>query len=87
MSFDLPADIPVHDVEVLIDNNSKLLETEVSGCTKSFRDVMDRRCSSVYRKTPEGYFTLPPTIVDRSNHELNFSQQVSGNNKHWWQAA
>jgi hypothetical protein len=48
---------------------------------------MDRRCSRVYRKTPEGYFSLPPTIVDRSNHELNFSQQVSGNNKHWWQAA
>jgi hypothetical protein len=38
-------------------------------------------------KIPAEYFTLPPTIVDRSNHELNFSQQVSGSNKHWWQAA
>jgi hypothetical protein len=81
------ADLPVHDVEVVIDNNSKLLETEAPGCTISFRNVIDRTSSSIYRKTPEGYFTLPPTIVDRSNHELNFSQQVSGNNKHWWQAA
>ena len=33
MSFDLPTDIPVYDVEVLIDDNGKPLETEVPSCT------------------------------------------------------
>ena len=33
ISFDLPTDIPVHDVEVLIDDNGKPLETEVPSCT------------------------------------------------------
>ena len=82
MSFDLPTDVPIYDVEVLIDDNGKLTETEVPSCTMSFGDIMDYRCSTFYLRIPEGYFSLPPTIVDRSNHELNFSQQVSGNNKH-----
>ena len=33
ISFDLPTDIPVHDVEVLIDDEGKPLETEVPSCT------------------------------------------------------
>ena len=33
ISFDLPTDIPVHDVEVLIDNEGTALETEVPSCT------------------------------------------------------
>ena len=33
MSFDLPTEIPVYDVEVLIDDNGKPLETEVPSCT------------------------------------------------------
>ena len=33
ISFDLPTEIPVYDVEVLIDDNGKPLETEVPSCT------------------------------------------------------
>jgi hypothetical protein len=33
ISFDLPTEIPVHDVEVLIDDNGTPLETEVPSCT------------------------------------------------------
>jgi hypothetical protein len=33
ISFDLPTDIPVHDVDVLIDDEGKPLETEVPSCT------------------------------------------------------
>ena len=33
ISFDLPTEIPVYDVEVLIDDNGKPLETEVTSCT------------------------------------------------------
>jgi hypothetical protein len=33
ISFELPNEIPVHDVEVLIDDNGKPLETEVPSCT------------------------------------------------------
>ena len=33
MSFGLPTEIPVYDVEVLIDDNGKPLETEVPSCT------------------------------------------------------
>ena len=33
ISFDLPSDIPVHDVQVLIDDNGTALETEVPSCT------------------------------------------------------
>ena len=33
MSFDLPTEIPVYDVEVLIDDNGKPVETEVPSCT------------------------------------------------------
>ena len=50
MSFDVPIDNPVHDVEVLIDDNGKLTETEVPSCTMSFRDIMDYRCSMFISK-------------------------------------
>ena len=33
ISFDLPTEIPVYDVEVLIDDNGTPLETEVPSCT------------------------------------------------------
>ena len=33
ISFELPTEIPVHDVEVLIEDNGKALETEVPSCT------------------------------------------------------
>ena len=33
ISFDLPTEIPVHDVEVLIDDEGTALETEVPSCT------------------------------------------------------
>ena len=33
ISFDLPTEVPVCDVEVLIDDNGKPLETEVPSCT------------------------------------------------------
>jgi hypothetical protein len=33
ISFDLPTEIPVYDVEVLIDDNDKALEIEVPSCT------------------------------------------------------
>ena len=33
ISFELPTEIPVHDVEVLIDNEGTALETEVPSCT------------------------------------------------------
>jgi hypothetical protein len=33
ISFDLPTDIPVHDVDVLIDDEGKALETQVPSCT------------------------------------------------------
>jgi hypothetical protein len=33
ISFDLPTEIPVHDVQVLIDDNGTPLETEVPSCT------------------------------------------------------
>ena len=33
ISFDLPTEVPVYDVEVLIDDNGKPLETEVPSCT------------------------------------------------------
>ena len=33
ISFELPTEIPVHDVEVLIEDNGKELETEVPSCT------------------------------------------------------
>jgi len=62
MSFDFPTDIPVYDVEVLIDDNGKPLETEVPSCTISCPDIMDYRCSTLYLKIPTEYFSLPPTI-------------------------
>ena len=33
ISFELPTEIPIHDVEVLIEDNGKALETEVPSCT------------------------------------------------------
>jgi hypothetical protein len=33
ISFELPTEIPVYDVEVLIEDNGKALETEVPSCT------------------------------------------------------
>ena len=33
ISFDLPTEIPVHDVEVLIEDEGKALEIEVPSCT------------------------------------------------------
>jgi hypothetical protein len=33
ISFEIPTEIPVHDVEVLIDDEGKALETEVPSCT------------------------------------------------------
>jgi hypothetical protein len=33
ISFELPTEIPVHDVEVLIEDNGKALEIEVPSCT------------------------------------------------------
>jgi hypothetical protein len=33
ISFELPTEIPVHDVEVLIEDEGKALETEVPSCT------------------------------------------------------
>ncbi len=33
ISFELPTDIPVHDVQVLIDDDGRALETEVPSCT------------------------------------------------------
>jgi hypothetical protein len=33
ISFELPTEIPVHDVEVLIEDNGKAIEIEVPSCT------------------------------------------------------
>ena len=33
ISFELPTEIPVHDVDVLIDDEGKALETQVPSCT------------------------------------------------------